>query len=81
MKVQTKEIKISSKGQITLPKSFLDQMDLSHGQSVVIQFAEDRLEIINKKRKRIQKLKNFKPIKLGTGKKANYSTTHNEIYD
>lgn len=46
--IQTKDVKISSKGQITLPKAFLDQMDLSYGQSVIIQFAENRLEIINK---------------------------------
>jgi bifunctional DNA-binding transcriptional regulator/antitoxin component of YhaV-PrlF toxin-antitoxin module len=46
--IQTKDVKISSKGQITLPKAFLDQMDLSYGQNVIIQFAQDRLEIINK---------------------------------
>jgi bifunctional DNA-binding transcriptional regulator/antitoxin component of YhaV-PrlF toxin-antitoxin module len=79
--IQTKDVKISSKGQITLPKAFLDQMDLSYGQNVIIQFAQDRLEIINKQSKRIQKLREFKPVKLGTGKIVNYSETHNEIYD
>jgi bifunctional DNA-binding transcriptional regulator/antitoxin component of YhaV-PrlF toxin-antitoxin module len=55
--VQTKDVKISSKGQITLPKAFLDQMDLCHGQSVIIQFAQDRLEIINKQNNLKHKIK------------------------
>ena len=79
--VQIKDVKISSKGQITLPKAFLDQMNLSHGQNVIIQFAQNRLEIINKQTERTEKLRNFMPIKIGTGKKVNYSDTHNEIYD
>jgi bifunctional DNA-binding transcriptional regulator/antitoxin component of YhaV-PrlF toxin-antitoxin module len=57
--IQTKDVKISSKGQITLPKSFLAQMNLTHGQSVIIQFAEDRLEIINKQNILKKKIKSL----------------------
>jgi len=47
--IKTKSVKISSKGQITLPKSFLQKLNLVYGDSVVINFSNSKLELFNKK--------------------------------
>jgi AbrB family looped-hinge helix DNA binding protein len=79
--IQSKSVKISSKGQITLPKKLLEQMDLSSGQTVHIELHGSKLEITNEQKTRQKKLKNFKPISIGGSKKVNLSETHNDIYD
>jgi AbrB family looped-hinge helix DNA binding protein len=76
----SKEIKISSKGQITLPKKLLEQMDLAHGQAVIIELKNDVIHITNAQKRRQFKLRQFKPISLG-GPEVNFSETHNDIYD
>jgi AbrB family looped-hinge helix DNA binding protein len=78
---QSKSVKISSKGQITLPKKLLDQMDLSNGKTVLIELHGNKLHITNEQKTRQTKLKNFKPVSIGGNKKVNLSETHNDIYD
>jgi AbrB family looped-hinge helix DNA binding protein len=77
----SKSVKISSKGQITLPKKLLEKLDLSNGQRVHIELHGSKLEITNEQKTRQTKLKNFKPISIGGSKKVNLSETHNDIYD
>lgn len=76
-----KSVKISSKGQITLPKIFLNKLGLQNGNSVLIEFSNNQIQISNKQRIEQNKLLKFKPIKLGLPKKMNFSETHNDIYD
>ena len=56
---KTKTSKISSKRQITLPKQFLDYLDLDLGQTISIQIKSDKIEISNPKQSlklKLQKL-------------------------
>ncbi len=76
-----KSVKISSKGQITLPKIFLNKLGLQNGNSVLIEFSNNQIQISNKQRIEQNKLLKFKPIKLGLPEKMNFSETHNDIYD
>ncbi len=76
-----KIVKISSKGQITLPKAFLTKIGLDNGQNILVQLANNRIEIINEQKNNINKLQKFKPISIGGIVKVNFSGEHNEIYD
>jgi AbrB family looped-hinge helix DNA binding protein len=73
--------KISSKGQITLPKSFLDQMGLGHNQDIIIKLIDGKIEITNKQKIQQNKLKNLTAIDLGSSKTVYLSQNHNDIYD
>ena len=53
----TKTVTISSKGQITIPKTFLTQMDLSPGQQLVLKLNLGKIEIINQKKNLQTKIK------------------------
>ena len=53
----TKTVTISSKGQITIPKSFLTQMELSSGQELVLKLNLGKIEIINQKKNLQTKIK------------------------
>ena len=80
-KTKSKVIKISSKNQITIPKQFLDYMNLTGGSNITIQFQNGKIEIINQKEVAKNRLKNFKPYNLGDGIVVDISATHNDIYD
>lgn len=79
----TKTIKISSKGQLifTLPKEFLEKLQIKTGEEMVVEFLENEIRVFNKQQEFREKLKNFKPISIGGNKKVNFSQTHNDIYD
>jgi bifunctional DNA-binding transcriptional regulator/antitoxin component of YhaV-PrlF toxin-antitoxin module len=79
--ITTKIAKISSKGQITLPKVFLDQMGLDHNQDIIIRLVDGKIEISNKQKIQQEKLKNLLPIDLGDSQTVYLSQNHNEIYD
>lgn len=49
--------KVSSKGQITLPKLFLDKLGLSYGEFITISLNDNKLEIVNQKQTLKQKIK------------------------
>ena len=54
-----KTVTISSKGQITLPKTFLTSLQLQSGQKLTLSLNEGKIEIVNKKQNlqsKIQKL-------------------------
>jgi AbrB family looped-hinge helix DNA binding protein len=54
-----KTVTISSKGQITLPKAFLTNLDLQSGQKIVLSLGKDKIELFNKNlnlQSKIQKL-------------------------
>ncbi|MEI6728760.1 MAG: AbrB/MazE/SpoVT family DNA-binding domain-containing protein [bacterium] len=53
---KTKTSKISSKRQITLPKQFLDYLDLDLGQMISITIKPGKIEISNPKNSVSQKL-------------------------
>jgi bifunctional DNA-binding transcriptional regulator/antitoxin component of YhaV-PrlF toxin-antitoxin module len=56
-KVKSKKVKISSKGQITLPKSFLEELDLDSDQFIQIVVNNHKIEITNSKESIKDKLK------------------------
>ncbi len=56
MSPNSKTIKISSKGQITLPKSFLDNLGLSYGQNILIQYIDNKIYIINHRQLELSKI-------------------------
>lgn len=76
-----KTVKISSKNQITIPKAFLNSLNLNSGDKILIDLVDGKLELINQKSKQVNKLKNFKPISLGKGIVTNIAQNHNDIYD
>jgi bifunctional DNA-binding transcriptional regulator/antitoxin component of YhaV-PrlF toxin-antitoxin module len=80
LSTKSKVVKHSSKGQITIPKVFLDQMGLSKGQDILILFTDNHLEISNQQAKRKQRLNQFIPTTLNTST-VHFSDTHNDTYD
>ena len=79
--IPTKTSKISSKGQITLPKALLDKMGLEYGQNVLIDFVGNVIQIQNKQKVQASKIKKFKPVSLGKKETVYFSENHNDIYD
>jgi bifunctional DNA-binding transcriptional regulator/antitoxin component of YhaV-PrlF toxin-antitoxin module len=54
-----KQVKVSSKGQITLPKIFLQRLGLDYGQFISISLNKDKLEIVNQRQILKQKINNL----------------------
>ncbi len=52
-----KVAKVSSKGQITLPRLFLDKLNLNYGDFITISLNDHKLEIFNQKQALKQKIK------------------------
>ncbi len=79
--IKSKQVKISSKGQITLPKAFLDKLDLKNNGEVLISLGDQKIEITNQKQVFKNKIQTFKPIQTGSKTVLNLSSSHNDIYD
>ena len=77
----SKLLKISSKNQITIPVQWLNNMGLGSGNSILLEYANGKIQLINTQQIKKDKLKNFQPIVLGDTKQVNFSDTHNDIYD
>lgn len=80
-KTISKSVRVSSKGQITIPKILLEELEVQKGQDVLLEFVNGRIQLLNAKKAWKQKLANFKPVSLGLKNKVNFSGTHNDIYD
>ena len=76
----TKLLKISTKNQITIPVQWLKNMGLNQGNSILLEYIDGKIQLINAQQIKIDKLKNFQPVVLSDPKKVNFSDTHNEIY-
>ena len=79
--IKSKQVTISSKGQITLPKAFLDKLDLKNNQEVLISLGNQKIEITNQKQVFKNKIQNFQPIHTGSKTVLNLSNSHNDIYE
>ena len=77
----SKLLKISSKNQITIPVQWLNNMGLDSGNSILLEYANGKIQLINAQQIKKDKLKNFQPIVLDDTKQVNFSDTHNDIYD
>ena len=77
----TKLLKISTKNQITIPVQWLKNMGLNQGNSILLEYIDGKIQLINAQKIKIDKLKKFQPIVLNDPKKVDFSNIHNEIYD
>lgn len=79
----TKKIKVSGKGQLifTLPKDYLKEIGVKTGDELVVEFLSDKIEIHNQRQQFKKKIKNFKPVSIGSKKQVDFSSSHNDIYD
>ncbi len=77
----TKLLKISTKNQITIPVRWLKNMGLNQGNSILLEYIDGKIQLINAQQIKTDKLKNFKPIVLNDPKKVDFSNTHNDIYN